>query len=209
MAGRTSGRPTGPNRQRQDESGWQGTITSGWMRKGHGQYVGVTMSVLQNQDIWWGEGDDMFFIDGAKSPSITGTGTEDYFLGAWDFGGKPFSYAALWRARRRQRAGGQPIQRLPLPSRFADSVLQILQGDHRAWPCQRPLGQLLFRRATGTRPSRMRHFRRCRPSKIDCPRCSQWVALEIPRPRTNSYCLITPRRTPSSSLLLFAALART
>ena len=64
-----------------------------WMQaKGHGQYVGVTMSVLQNQDNWWGEGDDMFFIDGEKKPSIIGTGSEDYFLGAWDFGGKPFSY---------------------------------------------------------------------------------------------------------------------
>jgi hypothetical protein len=60
--------------------------------KGHGQFVGVTMSVLQNQDGWWGEGDDMFFIDGAKLPSIAGTGSEDYFLGAWDFGGQPFSY---------------------------------------------------------------------------------------------------------------------
>ncbi len=64
-----------------------------WLEaKGHGQYVGVTMSVLQNQDKWWGEGDDMFFIDGASKPSINGTGTEDYFLGAWDFGGHPFSY---------------------------------------------------------------------------------------------------------------------
>lgn len=64
-----------------------------WMNAvGHGQYVGVTMSVLQNQDNWWGEGDDMFFIDGASRPSVAGTGSEDYFLGAWDFGGKPFSY---------------------------------------------------------------------------------------------------------------------
>ncbi len=64
-----------------------------WMEaKGHGQYVGVTMSVLQNQDYWWGEGDDMFFIDGAEKPAIIGTGSEDYFLGAWDFGGHPFSY---------------------------------------------------------------------------------------------------------------------
>ena len=64
-----------------------------WMdAQGHGQFVGVTMSVLQNQDNWWGEGDDMFFIDGEKTPSIVGTGTEDYFLGAWDFGGEPFSY---------------------------------------------------------------------------------------------------------------------
>lgn len=35
----------------------------------------------------------MFFVDGARKPSIAGTGSEDHFLGAWDFGGKPFSYA--------------------------------------------------------------------------------------------------------------------
>jgi D-arabinan exo alpha-(1,3)/(1,5)-arabinofuranosidase (non-reducing end) len=59
---------------------------------GRGHFVGVTMSVLQNQDDWWGEGDDMFFIDGDKLPTIQGTGSEDYFLGAWGFGDKPFSY---------------------------------------------------------------------------------------------------------------------
>jgi Protein of unknown function (DUF2961) len=65
-----------------------------WMEaSGRGHFVGVTMSVIENADGWWGEGDDMFFIDGEKLPSINGTGTEDYFLGAWDFGGKPFSYA--------------------------------------------------------------------------------------------------------------------
>lgn len=98
-------------RQAQPNHGWTNTWTSNgdpmvdnkanpdgkdnyvWMEaRGHGQYVGVTMSVLQNQDFWWGEGDDMFFIDGEKTPSIVGTGSEDYFLGAWDFGGKPFSY---------------------------------------------------------------------------------------------------------------------
>ena len=64
-----------------------------WMEaRGRGHFVGVTMSVIENADGWWGEGDDMFFVDGEKRPSINGTGTEDYFLGAWDFGGKPFSY---------------------------------------------------------------------------------------------------------------------
>src|SRR3954470_16386404 len=64
-----------------------------WMEAtGRGHFAGVTMSVLQNQDGWWGEGDDMFFVDGEKKPSIVGTGSEDYFLGAWDFGGNPFSY---------------------------------------------------------------------------------------------------------------------
>jgi hypothetical protein len=64
-----------------------------WMEAtGRGHFVGVTMSVLQNQDQWAGEGDDMFFVDGEKLPSINGTGSEDYFLGAWDFGGHAFSY---------------------------------------------------------------------------------------------------------------------
>jgi len=63
-----------------------------WMETtGRGHFVGVTMSVLQNQDGWWGEGDDMFFVDGEKMPSINGTGSEDYFLGAWGFN-HPFSY---------------------------------------------------------------------------------------------------------------------
>jgi hypothetical protein len=64
-----------------------------WMEaRGRGHFVGVTMSVLQNQDDWWGEGDDMFFVDGAATPSINGTGSEDYFLGAFGFGQTAFSY---------------------------------------------------------------------------------------------------------------------
>ena len=35
-----------------------------------------------------GEGDDMIFVDDETKPVITGTGSEDYFNGAWDFGGR-------------------------------------------------------------------------------------------------------------------------
>jgi len=59
---------------------------------GRGHFVGVTQAVLQNQDGWFGEGDDMIFIDGDALPTINGTGTEDYYNGAWDFNGKPFAY---------------------------------------------------------------------------------------------------------------------
>jgi Protein of unknown function (DUF2961) len=59
---------------------------------GRGHFVGVTHAVEQNQDFWFGEGDDMIFIDGDTSPTINGTGTEDYFNGAWDFNGQPFAY---------------------------------------------------------------------------------------------------------------------
>ena len=55
---------------------------------GRGHLMGVTLGVLQNQERWMGEGDDMIFIDDDKDPSINGTGTEDYFCGAWDFGGR-------------------------------------------------------------------------------------------------------------------------
>jgi len=60
--------------------------------KGRGHFVGVTQSVFQNQDCWWGEGDDMIFVDGEKLPSINGTGSEDYYLGAWNFRGGPTNY---------------------------------------------------------------------------------------------------------------------
>jgi hypothetical protein len=79
-----------------------------WMEAtGRGHFVGVTMSVIENQDGWWGEGDDMFFIDGEKLPSINGTGTEDYFLGAWDFSGGPFSYLLFGAPVRGQELQGQ------------------------------------------------------------------------------------------------------
>ena len=53
--------------------------------------MGVTHAVEQNQDGWFGEGDDMIFIDGDALPTINGTGTEDYYNGAWDFGGQAFA----------------------------------------------------------------------------------------------------------------------
>jgi hypothetical protein len=58
---------------------------------GRGHFVGVTHAVLQNQNQWFGEGDDMIFIDGDPMPTINGTGTEDYYNGAWDFGGNAFA----------------------------------------------------------------------------------------------------------------------
>jgi hypothetical protein len=58
---------------------------------GKGHFWGVTQAVEQNQDVWFGEGDDMIFIDGDTLPTINGTGTEDYFNGGWGFGGHAFA----------------------------------------------------------------------------------------------------------------------
>lgn len=55
--------------------------------EGKGHFIGVTHSLIQNQGDWWGEGDEMIYIDGAEMPQINGTGAEDYYLGAWCYGG--------------------------------------------------------------------------------------------------------------------------
>ena len=51
--------------------------------KGKGHFVGVNYYVHSPTPMWYGEGDDMWFIDGEKTPSLIGTGTEDFFNTSW------------------------------------------------------------------------------------------------------------------------------
>ena len=55
-----------------------------FMGQGNGHYVGTVLSSHNAAGFWFGEGDDYFFVDGEKVPSISGTGTEDYFNDAWN-----------------------------------------------------------------------------------------------------------------------------
>ncbi len=69
------------------------TIVDGVAGRGH--YVGTALGWTQMSDGWWGEGEVKFYIDGdGDHPTICGTGTEDYFGGAWAFG-DTFSTAFL------------------------------------------------------------------------------------------------------------------
>ena len=53
---------------------------------GKGQYVGTYMAIGVTNNGWWGEGEIKFYMDGdTQFPTINGTGTEDYFLGSYDF----------------------------------------------------------------------------------------------------------------------------
>ena len=51
--------------------------------KGKGHFVGINYYVHSPTPMWYGEGDDMWFIDGEKTPSLIGTGTEDFFNTSW------------------------------------------------------------------------------------------------------------------------------
>jgi len=51
---------------------------------GPGHFVGVNYYVNCPTPVWYGEGDDMFLVDGELWPgSAHGTGTEDYFNQSW------------------------------------------------------------------------------------------------------------------------------
>jgi Protein of unknown function (DUF2961) len=60
------------------------TILDGVAGRGH--YVGTYIAWGSNSNGWWGEGEIKFFMDGDRGfPTICGTGTEDYFCGAYNF----------------------------------------------------------------------------------------------------------------------------
>jgi len=128
--------------------------------KGQGQYVGTYMAWQQNSTGWWGEGEVKFFIDGdAEFPTICGTGTEDYFGGAWCFGqnysapflGYPFGACdgkagnrhGLYRSTCPTRSGSRRISR----SRCRPSAGAARAATCRSRTTSRPW-------PTGTRPNR-------------------------------------------------------
>ncbi|CAN5718572.1 DUF2961 domain-containing protein [soil metagenome] len=70
------------------------TILDGVRGKGH--YVGTVLGVGVNDNRWWGEGEIKFYLDGdGEFATIVGTGTEDYFGGAynWEVDGRYEAYS--------------------------------------------------------------------------------------------------------------------
>ncbi|MCM3629140.1 DUF2961 domain-containing protein [Paenibacillus glycanilyticus] len=52
--------------------------------EGKGHFVGVNYFVENPGPMWYGEGDDMWLVDGEDWPgSLQGTGTEDFFNSSW------------------------------------------------------------------------------------------------------------------------------
>ena len=77
--------------------------------RGQGHYVGTFLAWTQLSNGWWGEGELKFYMDGdADHPTICGTGTEDYFGGAWAFGGETYSTPFLGYPLYRKEPGEVP-----------------------------------------------------------------------------------------------------
>ena len=61
--------------------------------EGRGHYIGCNLSVANFQGTWWGEGDDMIWVDGYKwPPDLHGTGSEDYLNQAWGMQNNAFLF---------------------------------------------------------------------------------------------------------------------
>jgi hypothetical protein len=59
--------------------------------KGKGHFAGVNYYIHSPTTFWYGEGDDMIFIDNDTMPVLYGTGTEDYFNTSWGAPKTPYS----------------------------------------------------------------------------------------------------------------------
>jgi hypothetical protein len=101
--------------------------------KGNGQYVGTYLAWVQMSDGWWGEGEIKFYMDGDKQdPTICGTGTEDYFCGAWGFGDTftgPYTGYPLWQ-RENERVPKHGLYRWHImdPIRFHTDLKVTMQA---------------------------------------------------------------------------------
>ena len=108
--------------------------------EGDGQYVGCVLNidVFERQvNDWYGEGDDMIFIDGeAWPPTLHGTGTEDYFNTAFcptqEFS-SPYHGLTLYSGNPSWPWGGKnSMYRFHVedPIRFERSVRVTIEAGH-------------------------------------------------------------------------------
>ncbi|MBW3624284.1 MAG: DUF2961 domain-containing protein [Armatimonadetes bacterium] len=103
--------------------------------EGQGQFVGVNYFVDCPSPIWYGEGDDMFLIDGEPWPgSLHGTGTEDYFCSSW-CPKEPYSHPFFGYPRVNNREGwlGRTHSyrfHVPDPIYFQKSIRASIEHGH-------------------------------------------------------------------------------
>ncbi|MAZ53649.1 MAG: hypothetical protein CMO31_06495 [Trueperaceae bacterium] len=115
------------------------TLIDGIVGKGH--YVGTAIGWGVHNNGWWGEGEIKFFLDGdGKFATIVGTGTEDYFGGAynWDVDGRYTPYSTPYLGMQQVSPGGEAynaVQRFAMyrwhvmdPIRFDEDLRVTIQA---------------------------------------------------------------------------------
>ncbi len=119
---------------------WAGTNLTGEKNylileaEGQGNFVGFVLGVDNSCGDWWGEGDDMIFIDGETwPPSLHGTGTEEIF-GAGACPNVPYAgpYMGVHQISDQMWAGKNGMYRFFIsdPIRFTRSIRATIEHGH-------------------------------------------------------------------------------
>ena len=99
---------------------------------GCGHYIGCNLSVTNFQGTWWGEGDDMIWVDGYKwPPDLHGTGSEDYLNQAW--GMQPNAFAHNGSSIFEHHTEGYQtsyVYHLENPVRFEKEIRVTMEHGH-------------------------------------------------------------------------------
>ncbi len=121
--------------------------------KGRGHYLGCNLSVTNFQGTWWGEGDDMIWVDGYKwPPDLHGTGSEDYLNQAW--GMQPNAFLRNGSSIYEGNSNGYQtsyVLHIENPIRFTEEIKVTIEhghGNHLAnemssvayWYAEKPSG---------------------------------------------------------------------
>lgn len=105
--------------------------------KGRGHYIGCNLSVTNFHDSWWGEGDDMIWVDGYKwPPDLHGTGSEDFLNQGWGMQRNAFLFngSAIWEEDRKPYQVSYNFC-LTNPVHFRKSVLVSIEHGHGNQMC--------------------------------------------------------------------------
>ena len=99
---------------------------------GRGHYIGCNLSVTNFQGTWWGEGDDMIWVDGYKwPPDLHGTGSEDYLNQAW--GMQPNAFMRNGSSIYESNTSGYQtsyVFHLENPVRFTEEIKVTIEHGH-------------------------------------------------------------------------------
>ncbi|HOZ49967.1 MAG TPA: DUF2961 domain-containing protein [Candidatus Hydrogenedentes bacterium] len=100
--------------------------------EGCGHYIGCALSVTNFQGSWWGEGDDMIWVDGYKwPPDLHGTGSEDYLNQAW--GMQPNAFMRNGSSIHERDTGGYQtsyVHHIENPVRYTKSIKVTIEHGH-------------------------------------------------------------------------------
>jgi hypothetical protein len=100
--------------------------------RGRGHYVGCNLSVTNFQGTWWGEGDDMIWVDGYKwPPDLHGTGSEDYLNQAW--GTQPNAFLRNGSSIYESNTNGYQtsyVLHVENPVRFREDIKVTIEHGH-------------------------------------------------------------------------------